>query len=261
MYKEALEVLKKLEEHGFKSYIVGGYPRDKYLGIESTDIDICTSATLEDINLIFDDVDDSFSKYGAYTIKFNSYKFKVTTFRIELSYSDNRHVNSFLYVDNLEEDLKRRDFTINTLCINSDGELIDLIGARRDIDSKMIIAVDDAYSKLKEDFLRILRAIRFATVLNFKINDELDKAISLLAFNVPKLSRSRIKEELDKIFKSSNYVYGISLLKKYSLDEYLNLKLDNINNVNSYIDIWANICNVEDYPFTKEEKKVFNKYL
>lgn len=216
MYEIALNILNKLEKEGFKSYIVGGYPRDKYMNRESFDIDICTSARVEDIEKLFDNVDKTYSKYGNVIINIENHKFEVTTFRSDI-YLKNRNDVIINFVDTLEEDLKRRDFIINTLCIDKNGNYVDIMNARKDIDNKIIRLVGDII-KLKEDPLRILRAIRFASVLNFTLDKELEEGINKYGYLIKELSNNKKKIELDKILNSE---YGISLIKKFNLDSYL----------------------------------------
>ena len=216
MYEVALNILNKLEKEGFKSYIVGGYPRDKYMNRESFDIDICTSARVENIEKLFDNIDKTYSKYGNVIINIENYKFEVTTFRSDI-YLKNRNDVIINFVDTLEEDLKRRDFIINTLCINKNGNYVDIMNSRKDIDNKIIRLVGDII-KLKEDPLRILRAIRFASVLNFRLDEYLEEGIIKYGYLIKELSNNKKKIELDKILNSE---YGISLIKKFNLDSYL----------------------------------------
>lgn len=216
MYEIALNILNKLEDNGYKSYIVGGYPRDRYMNKESLDIDICTSARVEDIEKLFDNIDKTYSKYGNVIITIDNYKFEVTTFRSDI-YLKNRNDVVINFVDTLEEDLKRRDFIINTLCIDKNGNYVDIMNSRKDIDDKIIRLVGDTI-KLKEDPLRILRAIRFASVLDFKLDKNLEDGIIKYGYLIKELSNNKKKIELDKIF---NNEYGISLIKKFNLDSYL----------------------------------------
>ena len=116
-------------------------------------------------------------KYGSTKLNYKNYYFDITTFRRDIVYKDNRRPSKIEYVDDISEDLERRDFTINTMCMDKDGNIIDLFNAKKDINDKVIRTVSDADKKIKEDSLRILRAIRFATILNFRIDKDLEKAI------------------------------------------------------------------------------------
>lgn len=256
MYEVAQVILKTFHESGYEAYIVGGYPRDKYMGYESFDIDICTNARPLEIELLFDVVDMKNAHYGCVHISLDSYIFEVTTYRRELEYIDGRHMSSFEYVDTLEEDLTRRDFIMNTLCINNNGEFVDLYGARNDIEHKIIRSVGNCYNKFSEDYLRILRAIRFSTVLDFLLDSEIEKTIYKLKDKVVMLSSFRKKEELDRIFKSKNVLKGIELLKKFSMDSLLKIDLSSVSYCSNYLGIWAQCVALDDYPFTKNEKKI-----
>lgn len=192
-----LDILKKIEEHGFVAYFVGGYPRDKYMNIETDDYDICTNATPEDLNKIFD-CDMRFSRFGNVRVNFNNKDFEITTFRKDISYKKYRHPK-VTYVASLEEDLKRRDFTINTLCIDADGNYVDLMNARGDIDLKVIKTVGDSDLKIEEDALRIIRAIRFSVNLGFTIDKDLEKSIIKYKDNLKYINPDKIKIELNKV--------------------------------------------------------------
>lgn len=216
MYREAIKLLKIIEKNGFKAYIVGGYPRDKYLNIKSSDIDICTSARIEELKRIFTNISNCYIEYGTITVNFNDYDYKITTFRND-KYISSRNDVIINYVSDLKTDLKRRDFTINTLCINSKGEYIDLMGAKAAIDNKKVDLIGKKES-LKEDPLRTLRAIRFATILNMTISKKTEKAIYKYGYLIKELSVSKQKYELRKIIDKE---YGIDLLNKYNLIPYI----------------------------------------
>ena len=198
MYENSLSFLKKIDSLGYVGYIIGGFPRDKYLGINTNDIDICTNMKPEQLKKNFD-VIESFDKYGSVRVKYNGYLFEVTTFRKDGEYVDFRRPASVEFIDSLEEDLKRRDFTINTLCINKDGEYVDLIGARKDIDNKIIKVVGDIDKKLKEDPVRIIRALRFSIMYDFKIDYELEEYIKNNGKDMLKVSEFRKNSELQKL--------------------------------------------------------------
>lgn len=260
MLKDAIKLLKKIEKHGFKAYIVGGYARDLYLKKESIDIDICTNAKPHDLLGVFNDSHISKENYGSINLKYNDNNYQITTYRKEKEYIDNRHPNKIEYINNLEDDLKRRDFTINTLCIDSNGRYVDIMGARKDINNKVIKMVGNPEKRLKEDSLRILRAIRFATILNFDIDDSLKKYIKKYAYFLKWLSFYHKKRELDKIFSSDNKEYGIKLICEYKLDKYLGIgNLEKIKPVNYLLGIWAQLDIDSNYIFNKKEKEILYK--
>lgn len=260
MLKTALKLLQKIEEHGYKAYIVGGYVRDHLLGIESNDIDVATSATPMDIKAIFMGAALPNEDYGSITVMIKNIRFEITTFRRELLYYNNRKPIEIEYIDDLLEDLKRRDFTINTLCMNQKGEILDLLDGKKDIVDRKIRTVGDSVEKFQEDTLRILRAIRFATILDFSLCDEVKEAIIKTKNLLGNLSYERKRQELDKIFTSKNVQKGITLLLELGLDK--ELEIENIDKVETYDDligIWS-MLNVEDrYPFTTNEKELIRK--
>ena len=259
-YKTAIEILKILEKNNAKAYIIGGYPRDKYLNIESNDIDICTSAKYKLLKSIFKNVEKN--KYSSYKVEYNNYTFEITTFRKETKYIKNRFPQ-IKYTKSLKKDLKRRDFIMNTLCINSNEEYIDLKKAKKDIDNKIIRLIGTKKS-FEKDALRILRAIRFATVLDFKLDKKLEKAIVKYRHLLKNISSERKKQELTKIFEHKNINYGIELIKKFKLDTYMNVNIDNVKPTNNINAIWAQILIDDTYNFSKQDKKqidIFKKLL
>ena len=260
MYNSAIEMLKMICDKGYKAYVVGGYARDLYLNRDSVDVDICTDATPKELKEIFGDAMLPNIQYGSVTVIYNKIRFEITTFRKDLKYENNRLPIKIKYIHSLEEDLIRRDFTINTLCLNKDGELLDVLNIKKDLDNKLIRMVGSPKKRLKEDSLRILRAIRFATILNFDLDKDLKKYIKKYGILLKKLSYYRKKEELDKIFTSSNVDYGIKLIKELGLDVYLELKnIDNLVYTPSLIAIWAQLGVKDVYCFSSYEKDTITK--
>ena len=260
MYKRAIEVLNKFSENGYLAYIVGGYPRDYLLGIKTKDIDICTNANPKQIMEIFDTEGVSDTKYGSVKVIYKNYKFDVTTFRKDIKYEDNRKPIKIKYIDNLKKDLLRRDFTINTICIDKDENIIDILGARVDIDNKIIKTVGNPRYRLMEDSLRILRAIRFASILDFDIDGKTKNYIVKYGYLLKKLSGSRKKEELGKIFSSVNKERARSLILELGLDKHLGIKnLDSIVMCDDIIGIWSQLELEDEYPWLKSEKEHIKK--
>lgn len=258
MLNNALSLLKIIESHGFKAYIVGGFPRDLYLNRKSVDIDITTNATPKDLQIIFPNSLISQDRYGSVSLTYKKIRFEITTFRKELKYENHRQPVKIKYINNLKEDLLRRDFTINTLCIDADGNMVDLLNVKTDLDKKVIRVVGKARKKLKEDALRILRAIRFATILNFELDPKLKKYIKKYGYLVNKLSYYRKKEELDKIFLSPNIQYGINLLVELDLLKHLDIpNLKDVVITNSIIGIWAQL-DYKNYVFNAHEKEMID---
>lgn len=260
MLDKAIEVLKIFETNGYIAYIVGGFVRDKLLGIKTNDIDICTNAKPKEIIELFDIKSTNECQYGAVKIIYKNYNFDVTTFRRDIKYEDNRRPIKIKYIDNLKKDLLRRDFTINTLCINSNKEVIDLLNAKLDLSKRMIKTVGNPKYKIKEDSLRILRAIRFASVLDLNIDDKTSYYLKKYGYLLKDLSYYRKKEELEKIFSSKNKELGKKLILDLKLDKYLELEnFKDVSLCDYIIGIWTQL-NVDDkYPFSKLEKEQMKK--
>lgn len=197
-------------------------------------------------------------RYGSVSIFYHKIRFEITTFRREIKYENHRQPVKIRYIDNLIDDLKRRDFTINTLCIDSEGKVLDLLNAKADLDKHLIKIVGKPKKKLKEDALRILRAVRFATTLNFELDSDLKKYIKKYSYLVKGLSYFRKKEELNKIFTSPNIKYGISLLTELGLLGPLEItKLNNIIITDSIIGLWAQLDS-NNYLFTAHEENMIH---
>lgn len=262
MLEDALKLLKKIEDCGFKAYIVGGFVRDYLLGIESVDVDICTNAKPIDVKNIFNDVQTSHEDYGSVTIIIKNVRYEITTFRREIKYINNRKPVEIEYINDVETDLVRRDFTINSLLIDSSGKVIDLLGGKKDLDQKIIKTIGDSDRKFSQDSLRILRAIRFASILNFELDVAVTKAIIKNKELLCDLSYYRKKEELDKIFTSTNVKHGVKLLKDLGLIEILELEnLEKIDNFDDLLSIWARLDVKDKYPFTKVEREQMSKIV
>ena len=254
MLETALKVLNIIEDNSYEAYIVGGFVRDYVMGIKSNDVDITTNARPKDLIKIFPNANIDNDVYGSVTVYLNNIRFEITTYRDDGNYLDNRHPDTINYVNDLKTDLKRRDFTINTICMDKAGNIVDLLGCRSDIDNKIIKTVINPLESFKIDSLRILRAIRFATTLDFELAKEVKEAIIQSRYILKDLSINRKKEELDKIFSSPNIEKGIMLIKELGLIDVL--FLENINKVipcSQVIGIWT-MLEVDDiYPFTRNE--------
>ena len=256
MLDKALEVLKILNDNDYEAYVVGGYVRDYLLKRKTNDIDICTSATPKEILEIFDNVTISDMQYGSVVISYKGYNFDVTTFRREIKYESNRKPVKIKYIKDLKKDLLRRDFTINTLCMNSKGEVIDALNVRDDLNKKILRTVGNPRYRIKEDSLRILRCIRFATILDFNIEDKTKHYLSKYSYLLKGLSMNRKKEELDKIFLSKNKEKGRKLLIELNLVNSLDInKLNSIILCPDLLGIWCQLEVDDIYPFTKYEKQ------
>lgn len=254
MDKTITNILERLENNGYEAYIVGGYVRDYLLGITSTDIDICTNALPKDIKKIFNIRKVTNNTYGSFKIITDKYNFDITTYRSEKEYADRKPV-VVEYINNLIDDLKRRDFTINTICMNKEMDIIDLLDAKEDLDRKLIKIVGDLDEKLIEDPLRIIRALRLAITLDFNIDDNFLTKVIKHKELITTLSITRIKNELDKILLSKNAVKGLSLLSDIGILDILNISYDNIMYVSDLCGMYSFLSLPSNYPLTKSEKE------
>lgn len=262
MKEKALEFLNIFKDNGYEAFIVGGFVRDYVLNKKSFDVDICTNATPKEIQSIFSDVRLPFEKYGSVHVTYKKVNFEITTYRMDLEYKDKRKPSKIVYTDKLIIDLKRRDFTMNTLCMDYNGNVIDELNIIDDIKNKVIKTVGDEEKKISEDALRILRAIRFATELGFKLDKKLEDAINNHKDSLKNLSFFRKKQELNKIFSSPNALDGIELLKYFSLDDYLGIDLKKeIVKTSDPIGIWVQVNPSSQYQFTSNEKEYLKAIL
>lgn len=216
--KPVKEVLEKFDKSKFEIYIVGGAVRDILMGEMVTDWDFTTNATPEEILKIYPDgfYDNAFGTVG---IAFDEFEepFEVTTFRTEEGYSDSRHPDKVSWGKSLDEDLSRRDFTINSMAIDVNLKLIDTYKGQVDIKEKLIRAVGDPQARFSEDALRMMRAVRITTQLGFTIEKNTFEAIQKNAPLINKIARERVKEELFKLIGSSNASDGMLIFKNSGL--------------------------------------------
>lgn len=200
-------VIDSLQAKGYEAYAVGGCVRDSILGRVPDDWDITTSATPYEVKKVFQRTVDTGLRHGTVTVLAGSHAHEVTTYRIDGEYEDSRHPKSVEFTRNLEEDLKRRDFTINAMAYNDQTGLVDLYGGMRDLQSKTIRCVGVAKERFGEDALRILRAVRFSAQLGFRIDGETEQAIRELAPTLEHISAERIAVELTKLLVSDRPEY------------------------------------------------------
>ena len=183
------------QENGFSIFEVGGSVRDELLGLEVFDFDFATNATPEEMVKFLPNSNDTFARYGCIKYKGEYGRAEITTFRVEESYDDFRHPNKIRFVKTLDEDYKRRDFTINAIYKDINGKLYDPSNGVEDLKNKTIRFIGDPETRIKEDPLRILRAKRFASKLGFQIEDDSLKAMEKLEYLLEKLNPDKIKEE------------------------------------------------------------------
>ena len=199
-------ILHTLEEAGYEAYVVGGCVRDSILGRSPDDWDITTSAKPEEVKALFRRTVDTGLIHGTVTVMLDKEGFEVTTYRVDGD-EDGRHPKEVSFTASLEEDLKRRDFTINAMAYNPKRGLVDLFGGVQDMENRIIRCVGNPLERFTEDALRILRAVRFSAQLGFSIEGETLKAISVLAPNLKYVSAERIQVELLKLLVSPHPDY------------------------------------------------------
>ena len=187
------------DKNGYSFYLVGGTVRDYFLHKELTDMDAVTDATPEEMKNIIPDANFQFAKFGSVRYKFKDVKFDITTLRKEESYLDSRHPTKITFVKDLNEDVKRRDFTINGMYLSHDLKVIDLVGGQDDLKQGIIRMIGNPENRLKEDPLRIIRAIRFSLDFDFVIEDSLDKAIRNNIDLLNRLNIDKVREDIKKI--------------------------------------------------------------
>ena len=201
------KIIGVLQEAGFEAYAVGGCIRDSLLGRTPNDWDITTSAKPMEVKALFSHTIDTGIQHGTVTILLDREGFEVTTYRIDGEYEDGRHPKEVSFTGSLEEDLKRRDFTINALAYNETAGLIDIFEGQKDLKDGIIRCVGNAEERFTEDALRMLRAIRFSAQLGYRIEENTLAAIHKLAGNLEKISAERIQTELLKLMVSPHPDY------------------------------------------------------
>lgn len=200
-------IIQKLEEAGFEAYAVGGCVRDSLLGRTPDDWDITTSANPYQVKQIFNRTIDTGIQHGTVTVMMDKEGFEVTTYRIDGEYEDSRHPKEVIFTQNLVEDLKRRDFTINAMAYNDRSGIVDIFGGMEDLQKGIIRCVGVAKERFTEDALRIMRAVRFSAQLGYEIEENTKQAIIALAPNLKAISAERIQTELVKLVVSPHPDY------------------------------------------------------
>jgi len=226
--KEVKEVISKLEKAGFEAYAVGGCVRDLLLGKEPEDWDVATSATPEEIQKLFA---DNFYENAFFTVtvltsskKESLKEVEVTTFRADFEYADRRRPGKVEYAKTLEEDLSRRDFTINAIALKQKGkelEVIDPFDGQGDLKAKVIGAVGNPKERFKEDALRMMRAVRFVSTLGFQIEETTRKSITEDASLLNEISVERVRDELVKLVMAENAKEAMETLRELGLLQYI----------------------------------------
>ncbi len=211
-YEKGREIIKKLMDSGYQAFFVGGFVRDRLLGINTEDIDITTDATPQEVIELFPKVKETGAKYGTVTVFMGAHNFEITTFRTEGEYLNHRKPKAVSFAKGIEEDLERRDFTINAFAMDYEEEIIDMFYGKQDLQDRLIRAIGDPNLRFNEDALRILRAFRFVSKLGFDIEsttyDCIIKDMSLLK----KIANERILTEIKKILQNPYSKKAMDLL-------------------------------------------------
>ena len=208
-YEKAIPVLKKLENAGFEAYFVGGSVRDTLLKQNIHDVDIATSAFPEEIKQLFPKTIDIGIEHGTVLALVDDEQYEITTFRTESTYQDYRRPDSVEFVRSLEEDLKRRDFTINAFALKEDGQIIDLFDGLSDLENQVLRAVGNPHERFHEDALRMMRGLRFVSQLGFELEAETALAIQENHHLLEKISVERINVEFVKMLLGQERSAGL----------------------------------------------------
>lgn len=234
--EKVIKIAEIMKKHGYRAYAVGGCVRDSVMGRVPSDWDMTTDASPEKMIEIFDfegiRTIPTGLKHGTVTVLLDGESFELTTFRIDGSYTDSRHPDDVTFTRNLEDDLARRDFTVNAMAADplcksvcEEKEIIDVYNGMDDIKNRIIRAVGEPERRFSEDALRILRAVRFAATLGFEIEEETKRAANRLANGLNKVSAERKKVELEKMLVSDGADYGVELLFELGLEKYIHNEL------------------------------------
>ncbi len=222
--KEVIYIIDVLKQNGFEAYAVGGCVRDSLMGVVPKDYDITTNALPLEVKALFKKTVDTGIQHGTVTVVENGENYEVTTYRIDGEYLDNRRPESVVFTPNLQEDLLRRDFTINAIAYNPEGYK-DFFSGQQHILDKIIMAVGDPYKRFEEDSLRIYRGVRFACQLGFEIEEATKVAMIERAYLTENLSVERIREELIKALKSK-YLDNLKTFVEVGVFKYYDLTLE-----------------------------------
>lgn len=220
-FSKAVHILEHLENHGHHAYFVGGCVRDVLLGRKLGDIDIATSAKPGQVQDLFEKVIPVGIEHGTVIVRYGRESYEVTTFRVEDGYSDNRHPDHVSFIDRIDLDLARRDFTINALAMDKTGKIIDLFGGKKDLQQKKIRAVGNGMERFREDALRIVRALRFSSQLGFSIDPDTMEAILACKALIGNVAIERITNELKKFFSGEFIQNGLCTLRETDIHRHL----------------------------------------
>lgn len=215
------QVLERLNDHGYQAFFVGGCVRDEIMKRPVTDMDITTSAKPDEVMELFPNSIPTGLQHGTVTVRMNGQLFEVTTFRTESGYEDFRRPSEVHFVDKVEDDLRRRDFTMNAIARNRQGELFDPFDGLEDIEQGIVRAVGLAQERFREDALRMLRGVRFASVFNYEIAADTWKGLMAERDKLVHIAMERVRTEMDKMLAGPYPSKGVSLLMDSELTKYV----------------------------------------
>lgn len=243
--KRGAVVLRRLQKAGFESYFVGGGVRDELMGEPAHDIDVATSAKPEEIEALFQRAYDRGKQFGVMAVQSGKYEFEVATFRSDIGIFDHRRPKKVAFTS-AEEDSKRRDFTINGLFYDPEQQkIVDYVGGVEDLQNQTIRFIGEPQARIDEDYLRMLRAVRFSCGFGFKIDDESYQAIAENVAKINQVSSERIRDELTKMFINENRCQSLNLLSEIGLLKYILPEAEAMKNVSqppefhSEGDVWT----------------------
>ena len=254
----ALIIVRLLQDKGFETYFAGGAVRDMLLDLKIHDVDIATSANPEEIEKLFPGCESRGKSFGVMVVKDGDFEFEVATFRTDIGTSDHRRPEKVEF-SSAKDDAYRRDFTVNGLFFDPvKNELIDYVGGLKDIKGKTIRLIGDAQARIEEDYLRLIRAVRFAAKLNFEIEKETFECIFQNAEKITSVSKERLRDELSKILLDQNRCDGLEILEKTGMLKVLLPELEETKNVaqppefHSEGDVWTHtllaLKNIKENP-------------
>ena len=247
-FQEALPILEKIRKAGYEAYFVGGSVRDAILGRPIHDVDIASSSYPEETKAIFERTIDVGIEHGTVLVLENHQEYEITTFRTEDVYVDFRRPSAVNFVRSLEEDLKRRDFTVNAFALSEEGEIIDLFNGLEDMENRILRAVGVATERFNEDALRIMRGFRFQASLGFDLEEETFKAMTDCAPLLEKISVERVFIELDKLLLAPYWRKGLEGLIASHSYQYLPLLQNSRSSLEKLFQLKM------DYNFTSSEQ-------
>lgn len=264
----ATEVLDILQTKGYKAYFVGGYVRDEYMNRPYSDIDITTNAKPEEISRMFKTFPTGI-RFGTVLVVYKTYNFEITTFRKEDIYINNRHPVNVSFTNDLNEDLKRRDFTMNAIAKDLDGNIIDIFFGREDIEKKIIRAIGNPTKRFEEDALRILRAFVFVSKLGFTIEEKTKEGIMKCNHLLKEISNERILAEVTKMINGENFVKAVKMLLELNTHIWLPGLEKGLKSLKNSVkeDVFFGFCFVlykeipNEWKFSKKKRKKYEMCL